>query len=282
MLNRLCNTRCYLCGAMDRAKDAGVGWRRRIRGTLDDLGITWLDPTRKPIDIGKEDDESRALRKQAKKESNWDLIVGDMKPIRCVDLRMVDVCDFLVVYLDLDVHACGTYEEIFLANRQKKPVFICIEQGKENTPDWLFAALPNAYFHSSWEELYEHMEMVAYDPTFEDSNGRWYFFDWTGCEGDDWQDECDWDEDHIIPVYHPDPSRRVRTLVKSFGWEAFSFVLTLIVAYLVVGSLSKATTLTAILFGLKVSFLYLYERLWHKVRWGKYAHQNERVIPNVD
>jgi uncharacterized membrane protein len=253
---------------MDRAADAGVGWRRRIRRTLDDLGILWLDPTRKPIDIGKEDDESRAKRRQAKKEGNWALIAEEIKPIRCVDLRMVDVCDFVVVYLDLDVHACGTYEEIFLANRQKKPVFICVKQGKEKTPDWLFAALPHAYFHSSWEDLYAHIEEIAYDPTFEDTAGRWYFFNWTGCDSDNWQAEG-----HVPPVFHPDPSRRVRTLVKSIGWESFSFLLTLLISYAIVGNLVQASELTVTLFVLKVVFLYAYERLWHKIRWGKYAQQ---------
>jgi len=58
-----------------------------------------------------------------------------MKQIRPVDLRMVDICDFLVVNLDLQVHACGTYEELFWANRMKKPVLIRIEQGIEHTPD---------------------------------------------------------------------------------------------------------------------------------------------------
>jgi len=266
MLNRLCKTRCYLCGAMDRAADAGVGWRKDIRRKLAALGINWLDPTRKPIDIGKEDDESRAKRRAAKKTGDWEKIVREIKPIRCVDLRMVDVCDFLVVYLDLEVHACGTYEEIFLANRQKKPVFIVVEQGKENTPDWLFAALPHAYFHSSWEECYAHLERIAYDPTFKDDTGRWYFFNWTGAEGVE-------PDDNVITFYHPDPSKRVRTLVKSFGWETFSFILTLFVSYAVVGSIEKASELTIILFVLKVAFLYGYERLWHQIRWGKYVKQ---------
>jgi len=54
---------------------------------------------------------------------------------------------------------------------------------------------------------------------------------------------------------HPDPSKPVRTLVKAFGWECFSFVLTLLVSYLVTGDMSEATWLTIILFGLKVTFL---------------------------
>jgi hypothetical protein len=165
---------------MDRAADAGVVWRRDIRQRLD-LGIQWLDPTRKPIDIGVEDDASRAARKNHKVSEDYQFVVEEMKPIRRVDLRMVDVCDFLIVNLDMDIHACGTYEEIFLANRQKKPIFIHVEQGKQAAPDWLYGTLPHEYFHSTWESLHQHVERVAHNPNFIDPYGRWYFFDWMGC-----------------------------------------------------------------------------------------------------
>jgi hypothetical protein len=72
---------------MDRALDGGEGWRRDIVRNLPHLGINWLDPTNKPIDIGKEDDESRAVRRRAKKDGDWDTVSKEMKPIRCVDLR---------------------------------------------------------------------------------------------------------------------------------------------------------------------------------------------------
>jgi len=264
-MNRLCNTRAYLCGAIDRVADGGEEWRLRIRKNLQHLEINWLDPTNKPIDIGKEDKESRKIRNQAKTAGNWDLVAEEMKPIRCVDLRMVDVCDFVVAYIDISVHACGTYEEVYLANRQKKPVLFVIEQGKEETPNWLMAAFPHEYFFSSWEEMYDYLEMVAYDKTYADDKGRWYFFNWTGSENEE--------SDRDAVVYHPDPSRRVRTFVKSIGWESFSFLITLLVLYFAMGSAQQATGLTLSLFGIKVVFLYLYERLWHKIRWGKYESQ---------
>lgn len=180
-MNRLQYSRCYLCGAMDRALDDGIVWRQRIKEVLADLKILWLDPTNKPIDVGVEDAASRQLRRKCKAEENWDAVVAEMKEIRCVDLRMVDVCDFLVVNLDMEVHACGTYEEMFLANREKKPIFIHCEQGKRAIPDWLFGTLPHSYFHSTWEGVYEHVRRVSNDPNFVDKSGRWYFFHWMGC-----------------------------------------------------------------------------------------------------
>jgi hypothetical protein len=139
-----------------------------------------LDPTQKPIHVGVEDATSRRLRGEAKASGDFAAVAREMKPIRGVDLRMVNICDFLVVNLDLDVHACGTYEEIFLANQQEKPIFVHIEQGKTAAPDWLYGALPRNYFHSTWEKLRAHIRTVATDPDFQDTTGRWYFFDWMG------------------------------------------------------------------------------------------------------
>ena len=65
-MNRLALNRGYLCGAMDRVLDGGVGWRQDLKNSLKELKILWLDPTRKPIDIGIEDLENRVLRQQGK------------------------------------------------------------------------------------------------------------------------------------------------------------------------------------------------------------------------
>ena len=177
-MNKLKNSRCYLCGAMDRVQDGGVGWRTMIRSALSDLGIQWLDPTRKPISIAAEDDASRKLRKHLKETMDFETLAKEMKPIRHVDLRMVDICDWVVVDLNLDVHACGTYEEIFLANSQKKPVMIRVEQGKKAAPDWLFGTVPHAHIFSAWDELFYYIRKVANGCP--NSFGRWYFFDWMG------------------------------------------------------------------------------------------------------
>lgn len=177
-MNKLRGSRCYLCGAMDRVKDAGVGWRKMIRQELQ-MGLNWLDPTRKPINVGLEDDESRKRRKFNKAAGDFEAVRAEMKTIRHVDLRMVDICDFLIVNLDMDVHASGTYEELYLANSQKKPVLVHVEQGKANAPDWLFGTLPDEYIFTDWKDLVNYVRGVAHG-NIVDVHDRWGFFDWMG------------------------------------------------------------------------------------------------------
>jgi len=178
-MNRLAWNRGYLCGAMDRVTDGGIGWRQDLIQSLKHLNILWLDPTRKPIDIGVEDLENRALRHKAKRAGDFEFVRNQMKQIRPVDLRMVDICDFLVVNLDLQVHATGTYEELFWANRMKKPVLVRVEQGIVHTPDWLFGTLPFEMIFSTWDEVKTYLRHVAHDPVIDRLN-RWFFFNWMG------------------------------------------------------------------------------------------------------
>ena len=175
-MNRLNNQRCYLAGAMDRVPDRGKTWRDSITPFLQSFGVKVFNPITKPIDIGLEDDHSHIVKTKLKAEEKYDELSRIMKTIRSVDLRLVDISDFLVVNLDITVHPCGTLEEIFLANRQKKPIIVHMEQGKNQTPDWLFGTIPHQMIFSSWEDVKQYLTHISTDSSIE-SYKRWYFFD---------------------------------------------------------------------------------------------------------
>jgi len=178
--NRLTGCRGYLCGAMDRVADGGEGWRIDLQRELKNLEIFWLDPTHKPINLGIEDAAIRDRIHALKEVGRFTEAAAEGKLIRAVDLRMVDISDFLVVNIDLDAYPCGTMEEITLANRQKKPIVTRIEQGKENVPNWLLNMYPHELMFSTWPEVYEYFYHVAYDERVRHFN-RWFFFDFSLC-----------------------------------------------------------------------------------------------------
>ena len=184
MKSRLFGTTVYACGAMDRTPDGGVEWRKSIEPFMNSLGVGFLNPCDKPIKLGVEDEESRTLRDKQKEEGQYDLMSYDMKIIRGIDLRMVDVSHFLVVNIDLDHYACGTMEEIFTANRQKKPILIHVEQGKRHCPDWLLGMLgPNGHntIFNTWDDLKKYLLVIAFGEDDQvrklNKNNRWVFFD---------------------------------------------------------------------------------------------------------
>lgn len=173
--NRLKGQRAYLAGAMDRVKDRGANWRMQITPFLEEMGVVVFNPLNKPGTVGGEDSDTHVIKNMLKAKENYDELSNMMKTIRAVDLRLVDISDFLVVNLDLNTHPCGTLEEIFLANRSKKPVVIHMEQGKKNTPDWLFGTLPHSMFFSDWDEVKHYLSHINNDRHINFEN-RWRFF----------------------------------------------------------------------------------------------------------
>jgi hypothetical protein len=161
---------------MDRVADRGNGWRDNITPFLEQLGVVVFNPIKKPISIGKEDEETHKYKKILKQEENYDELSSLMKTIRSVDLRLVDISDFLIVNLDLDTHPCGTYEEIFWANRQKKPIIVHMVQGKQSAPDWLFGTIPHQMIFSYWQDIKNYLLDINNNSEIQTFN-RWYFFD---------------------------------------------------------------------------------------------------------
>jgi nucleoside 2-deoxyribosyltransferase len=174
-MNRLKNQRVYLAGAMDRVPDRGVTWRDNITPFLEQLGIIVFNPIKKPSIDGSEDEQTHIYKTKLKKDLKFDELSHLMKTIRSVDLRLVDISDFLIVNLDIDQHPCGTYEEIFLANRSKKPVIIHMEQGKNHAPDWLFGTIPHQMIFSSWNEIKEYLKHIDNSQNIQ-TYKRWQFF----------------------------------------------------------------------------------------------------------
>ncbi len=179
-MNRLFYNRVYLSGPIDNASDFGTGWRNDIKERLRDLDLIFLDPCAKPMQAGYacEDLENHQRRLEQKKRGDFETISRDMRLIRCIDLRLADLCDFAIVHLDKNVYSTGTHEEIALLNRRKVPILVHMEQGKAALPDWYWGTLPHQHVFSTWDELIAYVRYVASDPPPIDTYNRWRFLDY--------------------------------------------------------------------------------------------------------
>lgn len=173
-MGKLWGMRAYLCGPMDRTKDRGEGWRDAITPFLKSMGVVILDPCKKPIDSGVESFEERSHRVKLKDEGSYDQLSKEVHEIRCVDLAMVDMSSFIVVHLDTNITMCGTWEEIFWANRMKRPILIHCEQGKNGIPDWIFGTANHNEFFNTWEDLQGYLDKI--NAGVAPATNRWMFF----------------------------------------------------------------------------------------------------------
>ena len=173
--NRLYGMRAYLCGAIDRAEDGGINWRDYISNFLSNLNVCILNPCNKPTNKGEEGYIAREKRQQLLNNEQYDELSKKIKILRIIDLRLVDISDFIIFYLDPSIHLCGSYNEVFIANIQKKPILTCVEGGKNNTPHWIFGTIPHQHIFNNWQELKEYLVHVDQDENVEHYK-RWTFF----------------------------------------------------------------------------------------------------------
>ncbi len=162
--------RCYLCGAIGfvEGKDE---WRDYFSNWLKKRGVVVLNPLVKPVPGFDENMENKERRTQLKKDEKWSIIRREMREIRHIDLRMVDISDFIIVHVDIETYTVGTWEEVTLANRQKKPVLVVVKQRKQNCPDWVFGMVETIF--SDWGELARYLNAVDREGS---CDKRWVFF----------------------------------------------------------------------------------------------------------
>jgi hypothetical protein len=135
--NFLEGARVYLAGPMDfvasRELERKQGWRTRIKEFLELLGVTVFDPWDKPeirglFEYGKED--SKTIRKRerwtfeptAEGSATRAELAEYFWETMHIDLRMVDISDFVIAYCPTNIYSVGTVHEIVVARSQHKPV----------------------------------------------------------------------------------------------------------------------------------------------------------------
>ncbi len=109
------------------------GWRTRIKAFLEQRGVTVFDPWEKPrirglFEYGKEDAKSLRERERwtfepsARGAATRAELAEYFWETLHIDLRMVDISDFLIAYCPTNTYSVGTVHEIVVARSQHKPV----------------------------------------------------------------------------------------------------------------------------------------------------------------
>jgi len=167
------DTRCYLIGHMQYAN--GRGWRDIVKETFKETGIKFYDPYHKPFvhDI-PEDETSRADMLHWMETEQYDLVAQRMKEVRGYDLRLCDVCDWFVAVIKPSVASWGSAEEITTVIREKKPLFLIIDdpRGKRACPLWLMGVLPHKYIYDTLEEAIQTIKYID-EGIVKMSSDRW-------------------------------------------------------------------------------------------------------------
>jgi hypothetical protein len=155
---------CFLSGPIDRVDDDGVQWRNYIKeqSKKRDLGLSFFDPCDKPEGLGSEIGVEKFKVQNLIKEGKWDEARDFVKTFRRYDLRGVDTSDFIIVKVDMKVHMCGTYDELFTAEREQKPILVIMGAGqkREDIPTWLISFIRPSEIFETEDECLDHLEKL--------------------------------------------------------------------------------------------------------------------------
>jgi hypothetical protein len=89
-------------------------------------------------------------------------------------LRLCDICDWFIAVIKPKVASWGSAEEVTTVIREKKPLFLVVDdpKGKKACPLWLFGVLPHKYIYSSLDEALEMIKAID-DGIVKMSSDRW-------------------------------------------------------------------------------------------------------------
>src|SRR5690606_26703998 len=177
MVNKLKNQRVYLAGPIQYCSTGGITWRQLITPKLKELEIVVLDPTNKPTNEFKESPEDAARRRKLKSDGRLFEVRDEMRPIRNYDLRLTDLADFIICYVNRDIYTIGTVEELSRANLSKKPCLIYHDGPIEDLGDWLLAMFPVNHFFFKWEDMFDYLKKI--NEGLDDKTDRWRFIDFS-------------------------------------------------------------------------------------------------------
>jgi len=74
------------------------------------------------------------------------------------------------------------------------------------------------------------------------------------------------DEDKVDPI---SGEKVKRSLVKTISWRIIGTIDTVLIAWLITGTLTLAFSIGAIELISKLILYYFHERAWNKIKWGK-------------
>jgi len=154
--------RCYLAGPIDFVEDDGVKWRQNITKQFEDqnINIKVLDPTDKPIGLGSEIGVEKHYIQHLKNEGKYNEVTKWVKKLQRIDLRMVDMSDFVIALVDPRITMFGTIHEIIEATRESKPVFVLTIGGKPKASGWLFGLVDYHEMFDDVDKCIDHIDLL--------------------------------------------------------------------------------------------------------------------------
>jgi len=180
-LNRLKSMTAYLSGPIDDDPDRGVAWRDEITPFLTGMNVNVINPLKHTFyGIQELNEVKRPLIASLLEQGNIEEVHQEIKQFIRWDLHSVDISTFVIVNYDTNFHMCGTYQELFTAAREHKPVLLVCKKPINKLSMWIYGIVEPQYMFPSWDDLKAYLKRINSDPNYEMTEvdkRKWIFFD---------------------------------------------------------------------------------------------------------
>ena len=154
-MSLLKGTRGYLAGNLENVSgDESSNWRGWFKRSVAEMGIKCLDPTKTVFkNFPVEHEGFQREVKEMRENHEFDELNRKMLDVRRRDLAMVDKCEFVVANIDPSKPTWGTTEELAMAIRMNKPIYLVIKGGLKNIPLWVAGMVKPDSWYASLETV---------------------------------------------------------------------------------------------------------------------------------
>lgn len=163
-MNFLKGTRGYLAGNLENVTGQEFrDWREWFEEEMLKINIFCFNPCETVLKNFPVEHES--FQKQVKglrAKGDFDELNRLMKDVRRRDLAMVDKCDFVVANINPDKPTWGTTEELAMAIRMNKPIYLVINGGLglKNIPLWVAGMVRPECWYETLDEVVENLRKI--------------------------------------------------------------------------------------------------------------------------
>ncbi len=153
-------TKIYLAGNLQEIdRNEALNWREDFEAKVKPLGIVCLNPLKKVLkNFEVEDFGFTYWMKKLVRQGEFEEVHQKMKSIRRRDLGMIDFSQAVVANIDTTKFTAGTIEELSLAQRSNKKVFIVVSPDKSHIPLWILGMFEPQTFFNSLDEVVDELK----------------------------------------------------------------------------------------------------------------------------
>lgn len=171
-MSNLKNLRCYFSYPIEYSNQENElsEAKKKLSDFFNQTSVTLIDP-KNISSKGISEIDLTILRDR----HNYEEVRRIMKAIVRKDLRAVDLSDFIVAFLPVQIKTTGTTHEIIQADDQKKPTLLICPSGIQDIPAWFFGIIPLEYMFSSVEDAIEYLKSIDSIDLNEIRDDRWQF-----------------------------------------------------------------------------------------------------------